>query len=86
VSEPMPIKTQVDLAKAEMSLAEAGPGGICEDCGHFASRHLQATRIGGMGCDFPRPEDNPCDCEGMKWQGQRVDMIRVLDLATRMGR
>ena len=67
---------------AEISLANIGPGGICEDCGHFATRHLEGK------CYFP-PESRlgvnkykPCACAGMLWEGQRVDMKKVIDIAT----
>ena len=40
-------------------------GGFCDDCGHFAARHDE------LGCHFPRPATNPCDCAGMQWQGVR---------------
>lgn len=52
----------------EASLHDTGPGGICEDCGHFACRH------DGAECHFPRPADNPCTCGGMLWQGRRLEM------------
>jgi hypothetical protein len=48
-------------------LRDAGPGGICEECGHFACRHQDSQ------CLFPR-ENNPCECQGMLWQGVRLDM------------
>jgi hypothetical protein len=54
--------------EALRSLRDAGPGAQCDDCGHFAHRHLDSR------CRFPRPEDNPCRCKGMKWQGQRFRM------------
>lgn len=49
------------------TLVQMGPGGICEDCGHFADRHIDRA------CDFPR-EAGPCNCKGMKWRGQRLKM------------
>lgn len=56
-------------AEAVADLQDMGPGGICSDCGHFAYRHH------GMQCHFP-PDDGeqPCTCEGMLWQGQRLQM------------
>ncbi|USH45055.1 hypothetical protein SEA_CAMERICO_59 [Gordonia phage Camerico] len=59
--------------QAEDDLFTSGPGSICEDCGHFAHRHE------GSNCHFPRPEDNPCRCGGMLWQGQKVDMSEVIN-------
>lgn len=41
------------------------PGGTCDDCGHFALRHNE------NGCDFPRKEKPPCQCEGFLWNGNR---------------
>lgn len=53
---------------AVASLRDAGPGGICEDCGHFAIRHK------GLACLFPRPKAEPCTCNGMLWLGQRLSI------------
>jgi len=55
------------MSDATRDLKDAGPGGICADCGHFAYRHH------GLKCHFPRP-DHPCICKGMLWQGERIDM------------
>jgi hypothetical protein len=43
-----------------------GPGGICDDCGHFAGRH------GPDGCDTSDLvakgiRKKPCSCKGMLW-------------------
>lgn len=63
------------LDRAERDLAEAGPGGFCEDCGHFAVRH-----IGSVPCDFPKANNEVCRCEGMLWKGERVDILRVISI------
>lgn len=57
------VKTPEQLAAED--LFHAGPGGICEDCGHLAARHV------GMKCAWP---ERDCPCKGMLWQGQRVTM------------
>lgn len=47
---------------------DMGPGGICGDCGHFAERHSR------LECLYPRPADNPCNCQGMLWGETRYVM------------
>ena len=64
------------VTDAERDLAQMGPGGFCESCGHFAERHWTDK------CHFPY-EDRDCDCSGMVWRGERVSMQRVIDEATR---
>lgn len=56
------------ILKAYRDLMDAGPGGICAECGHFALRH------GNGFCDgFP---DKPCTiCKGMLWQGVRIPIV-----------
>jgi hypothetical protein len=56
------------IRDAVNDLLEAGPGGTCDDCGHFAGRH------GKDFCDgFP---DKPCaSCKGMLWRGVRVPIV-----------
>lgn len=56
------------FTEAVAELRDVGPGGICEDCGHFACRH------DGARCHFPRPAGNACNCGGMLWQGHRLAM------------
>jgi hypothetical protein len=55
--------------EASHSLYEAGPGGICDDCGHFAMRHVNTDK-----CLFPREIGKECQCKGMLWLGHRIDM------------
>jgi hypothetical protein len=59
--------TGASLAEAAADLINTGPGGICDDCGHFAGRHV------GNGCmGFP---EKPCNtCGGMLWMGHRIEM------------
>jgi len=71
------------IADALDSLVQAGPGGICDACGHFASRHT------GVTCLFPRqPPATPCSCPGMAWSGLRFEMhpisgpVRAVGLAS----
>lgn len=56
------------IRDAVVDLNDAGPGGICDDCGHVALRH------GENFCDgFPQ---RPCaSCKGMLWQGVRIPII-----------
>jgi hypothetical protein len=47
-----------------------GPGGICDECGHFAGRHAED------GCDtadlvLAGIRKKPCKCKGMLWLGVR---------------
>ena len=59
------------LEEAMESLFHAGPGAQCEDCGHFAQRHVVGT------CYFPAEVHEgrkPCDCGGMQWHGFRFTM------------
>lgn len=42
-----------------------GPGGICDDCGHFAATHR------GEGCAWP---GRVCPCRGMLWLGVRYEI------------
>lgn len=66
---------QKTYEEAVTSLYEHGPGGICEECGHFAIRHDDTA------CHFPRNELNPpkppCECKGMLWYGHRVKISDV---------
>lgn len=55
----------MSAVSAVQDLYDAGPGGICADCGHFAYRHV------GRQCRWP---DRQCCCEGMLWQGERIEM------------
>ena len=50
---------------AAADLYDTGPGGICNDCGHFAARHV------GLKCLWP---ESACECAGMLWQGERIEM------------
>lgn len=70
--------TTYDAAVA--SLFHAGPGGQCDDCGHFAHRHHDGNPSLGVarGCAFPRPVGEECACAGMSWQGHRVSIRDVL--------
>lgn len=56
------------IRDAVVDLNDAGPGGICDDCGHVALRH------GEDFCDgFP---DKPCSsCKGLLWQGVRIPIV-----------
>ena len=46
-------------------LHRMGPGAFCEDCGHFAARHI------GLTCYF---REDGCTCGGMLWQGHKIRM------------
>lgn len=62
-----------EAQSALASLREAGPGAICEECGHLAARHH--GNINGPACLFPRGVRAPaCDCGGMVWLGYRFVM------------
>lgn len=75
MSRPVKIKGYKGIAvkPGEWGAYEgAGPGGICDDCGHFAGSHVSE-----FACDFP-PESRlgankgkQCECLGFAWAGYR---------------
>jgi hypothetical protein len=70
------------IASAVADLQDAGPGGMCDECGHFACRHSNNDPVAGdmdmdpdRRCFFHLADPSrysPCKCTGMKWQGVRV--------------
>lgn len=52
-----------DIRDAVVSLNKAGPGGLCDECGHMAGRHVGDT------CGWP---ERLCSCTGMLWRGIRI--------------
>lgn len=71
--------THITYDDACRNLFQAGPGGSCADCGHFAGRHHDATSEQPAGCAFPKGGiEYRCTCEGMMWQGHRVRMADLL--------
>ncbi|QCG77882.1 hypothetical protein SEA_SMOKINGBUNNY_71 [Gordonia phage SmokingBunny] len=72
--------------EAVASLFHAGPGGQCDDCGHFAHRHHDGNPSLGVarGCAFHRPSSDEweCTCTGMSWQGHRVSIRDVMKAVT----
>lgn len=44
------------------------PGGFCDDCGHYAARHV------GRRCTWPQ---YPCTCTGLLWRGVRYEIDRT---------
>jgi hypothetical protein len=62
------ITEAMNITEAIADLDDAGPGGICDDCGHFAFRHHDTT------CHFPRETGKECKCKGMLWRGHRLKM------------
>lgn len=61
----------LDFAGAFKDLKDAGPGAICEACGHFATRHHEK---GDVLCDFNDTlvgvvaGVDHCRCPGFTWQ------------------
>lgn len=49
---------------------DPGPGGICDDCGHFAGRHYDGACDTGNLYSAGTPR-RPCRCAGFLWLGQR---------------
>ena len=56
--------------EAYRDLMGAGPGAICDACGHFAGRHQ------GLVCLFPRDAGHECACPGMTWIDGHVFEMR----------
>jgi hypothetical protein len=62
-------------AKAFADLWNAGPGAICQDCGHFGAHHV------GMECGrcmdkvLMARREAPLSCRGMKWLDHRFQVI-----------
>lgn len=56
------------ILEAQQDLVNAGPGGMCDTCGHFALRHYSHDKCDG----FPA---KPCPCDGMKWRGIYIPII-----------
>lgn len=55
-----PANPDLDERDAFKDLWDAGPGAICDSCGHFASRHIP------LSCEWP---ERKCACKGFSWQG-----------------